>query len=118
MMLPVLALSIGECMSVHQWATVASAAAATAAAVLAGVNLRLTGRREHLSWMRSALEATFVDFLSASYDHRAASRETVKVRRGGESAGSDAEWRQVAVEANDIMMKAIARGRELASDRM
>jgi hypothetical protein len=108
----------GERMSVQQWATLASAAAATIAAILAGVNLRLTGRREHLGWVRSALEATFVDFLTASYDHLAASRETVKLRRGGESRRTEGEWRRAAEEANDVMMKAVTRIRVLASDRM
>ena len=108
----------GERMSVQQWATLASAAAASIAAILAGINLRLTGRREHLSWVRSALEATFVDFLTASYDHLAASRETVRLRQGCESRRTEEEWRQTASAAYEVMMKAVTRIRVLASDRM
>jgi hypothetical protein len=48
--------------------TLISAIAAIAAAVFAGVNLWITGRREHSQWARQALVESLVEFMNASFD--------------------------------------------------
>jgi hypothetical protein len=56
-------------MTAVELATFLSAGAASLAVVLGAANLYFTGRREHLNWVRSALEAACVEFLTASYEH-------------------------------------------------
>jgi hypothetical protein len=52
-----------------------SAIAATAAAVFAGVNLFISGRREHRQWARQALVESLVAFMNASFDVGRACRQ-------------------------------------------
>jgi hypothetical protein len=55
-------------------------------AVSAGFNLYLSGRREHVHWVRDALVDTFVDFLTASYDHKSACRRLLRAAREPDTA--------------------------------
>ena len=95
-----------------------SATAATVAAVLAGLNLWLTGRRQRVSWARSALESAFVDFLTAVYDAKRASREIGRLKDGGVSHKTEADWRADLEAYHDVMMQCVTRFRVLASDDM
>ncbi|MFG2039085.1 hypothetical protein [Dactylosporangium sp. NPDC048998] len=51
-------------------ATIISAAAATVAALLAGLNLVVSGRREQAKWAREALVEVLVGFIDASFDSK------------------------------------------------
>ena len=63
-------------------ATVLSAVAGLAA-VLAGLNLYLSGRREHVRWAREALVDAFVSFLSASFQSKDYCKEASRLARAG-----------------------------------
>jgi hypothetical protein len=105
-------------MSTPQWASLISAVAATLAAIFAGINLRLTARREHLSWVRSALEGAFVDFLTASFNHKNACNQMASLAMGERGRRSSAEWQEVADKNHHIMMDCLTRFRVLAGDDM
>ena len=105
-------------MDSSQWVAFLSAGAASIAAVLAGINLWATGRREQLTWVRSALEASFVDFLTACYDHISAAREIANLRDGKRSHRTEDQWRLAAEEYHQTTMNCITRFRVLASDEM
>jgi hypothetical protein len=50
-----------------EWVPVISAFAAATAAILAGVNLWFTGRREERRWRRDSIVDTIVSFLDGSF---------------------------------------------------
>jgi hypothetical protein len=103
-------------MASQGWAPYVAAIGAVIAAALAAINLVITGRRENLSWVRSALEGAFVDFLTASYNQRGASKHLFALMRGSPSRHTEAEWRNIAIEAHEAMLDGITRLRVLASD--
>lgn len=100
------------------WATLLSACAATIAVVLAAFSLRVTGRREHLSWVRSALEGIFVESLNASYDHVEACKHIGQLRRGEQSHRPEAAWLDIAADAHSVMIRSVTRLRVLTSDKL
>jgi len=105
-------------MSAVSLATFLSAGAASLAVIIGAANLYFTGRREHLSWARSVLEAAFVEFLTASYDHYAACRELARLRQGQERGRPEQAWQESAHQAHTVMMNCITRFRVLVSDEM
>jgi hypothetical protein len=104
-------------MTVSVVTTALSAGAASVAAVLSAINLRYSACRDRLTWVRSALENAFVDFLTASYSAREACREIATLRQGRGSRMDEAEWRSIAETAHDTMMKCATRSRVLAQAR-
>jgi tRNA A37 threonylcarbamoyltransferase TsaD len=105
-------------------AAVFSGLAATVAAMLSGVTLYVSGRREHLKWVRAALEVAFVDFLVASYKHRAICRDLARHQAGVQGSVDAAqalrdasELRADAAQAHQVMMESVTRFRILAGDR-
>jgi hypothetical protein len=105
-------------MSIVDLATFLSAGAASLAVILGAVNLYFTDRREHLGWARSVLEAAFVDFLTASYDHRDICRELARLQQGIDSGRSEEACRELTHQAHTVMMNCITRFRVLVSDEM
>jgi hypothetical protein len=105
-------------MSAADLATFLSAGAASLAVVLGVANLYFSGRREHLNWVRSALEAAVVEFLTASYDHFAACKQLARLQQGKPSSRTEQEVREVADRAHTVMMNCITRFRVLVSDDM
>jgi hypothetical protein len=102
-----------------------SAGAAASAAVLSGLTLYLSGRREHLKWARSALEEAFVKFLTASYAHRVACRDLARLQEAGRAgdsgrsaqpSNSEDALRATAAQAHRVMMECVTRFRVLAGD--
>ncbi|MCZ7423789.1 hypothetical protein O7605_31640 [Verrucosispora sp. WMMA2121] len=55
-----------------------SAVAASLAAVLAGVNLVVSGRREHAKWARETLVEVLVDFVDASFESKDAVKHAIR----------------------------------------
>lgn len=102
-------------MSMQQWASLVSAITASVAAALTGVNLWLTGRRADLQWSRSALEAAFVDFLTASYNHRDTCNRIAAL---GNTVRSTEEFVELVEATQNTMLNCITRIRVLAGDRM
>src|SRR5664279_4063169 len=100
------------------WGTLLSAVAASTAAVLAGLNLWLTGRRSQVSWARSALEEAFVDFLTAFCDHKVCAREIANLKVNRSSHKTETECQLRAEEPHDVMMNCVTRCRMLAADEM
>jgi hypothetical protein len=105
-------------MNVVDLATFLSAGAASLAVVLGAANLYFTGRREHLSWARSVLEAAVVEFLTASYDHYGACRELARLQQGKTSSRPEPAWRESTDQARTVMMNCITRFRVLVLDDM
>jgi hypothetical protein len=68
---------------VNTLATVASAVAASVAATLAGLNLYLSGRREHTRWARDTLVDILVAFLDASFASKDAVQYALRAGRPG-----------------------------------
>jgi len=102
-------------MTVAEVAPVVAAASAVVAAVLTGINLYLTGKRQHVSWTRLALEKSCVDFLTAHYEHWDSCYELEAVSAGEVSHRSEPELREALREADRIMMECVTRFRVLTS---
>jgi hypothetical protein len=97
---------------VDNLAAIASAVAATLAAVFAGVNLYLSGRRDRVRWVRESAADSFVEFLTASYDHRTACKRLIQEPvLGAERAGLVDR----ALAADDQMLKCLSRLRMLTT---
>jgi hypothetical protein len=77
-------------------AGVVSAVAATAAALLAGLNLYVTGRRQDVVWARETLVDAFERFLTASFAVNEACREGARIHAQN---GNPEELRRVKLEA-------------------
>ena len=104
-------------------ASAISAVAAIAAAVLAGLNLYFSGRREHVRWVRESLAGTFADFLTACYDHRGITKQLFDLSQTSEAAkpGAAKETKillERAEVAHDQMMKLTSRIRMLPSGEL
>ncbi len=105
-------------MNLQEWVPFVSAGAASLAALLAGINLWLTGKRADISWRRSALEHAFVDFLTAHYDHWDACNGVIRSHSGLSGHSSEADLVSTAREADTTMMRCVTRFRVLASPQM
>lgn len=92
-----------------------TAGAAGLAAVLAGVNLHVSGRRELNKWTREALVETFVVFLEASFAHNRAcwTAEEIPPADVGPASLSAA-----VVAAHDLETDTLTRLRLLAPSRV
>jgi hypothetical protein len=60
-----------------------AAVAGSLAAVLAAVNLYLSGRRERIAWLRESLVEVLVGFLSSSFETGRIARELTEARLAG-----------------------------------
>ncbi|GII24364.1 hypothetical protein [Planosporangium mesophilum] len=98
--------------------TVLSAVAASVAAVFAGVNLYLSGRREHVKWARDALVETFRAFLDASFQSKDAVKAAVRLSWSGGDPGRLAELRREAVAVEHEMRRLQTRLRLLTSSEV
>lgn len=93
-----------------------TASAAGLAAVLAGVNLYVSGRREQNRWTREALVEVFVAFMDASFKHSSICRTLTLL-----SSPPDLErqrLRAAVVAAHDLESDTLTRLRLLASSRL
>jgi len=77
-----------------------AAIAATAAAVFAGVNLWLLGRREHSQWARQALVESLVKFMNASFD---VTRACARGDRLSEQGSTLQELQELKRETEDAL---------------
>jgi hypothetical protein len=95
-------------------ASVLSATAATAAAILAGLNLVVAGRREDRRWARETATEAFVAYMDASFKAGAACREAVALRGTPRNDELDELRRRIAV-AHDTQMHHLTRLRLLST---
>jgi hypothetical protein len=96
-------------------ADLVTAGAAIVAALLSGINLYVSGRREEYRWNRDALIEAFVTFLSASFSINSA------CRNGGHFGRKDHESRDYALQAiaaHDTETYTLTRLRLLASSAL
>jgi hypothetical protein len=92
-----------------------TAGAAGLAAVLAGVNLYVSGRRELNKWTREALIEAFVTFLDASFKQNRSCRALT----AGNPTEQDRDQLRVAViQAHDLETDTLTRLRLLAPSRV
>ena len=94
-----------------------AAVASTLSAIFAAFAFYYSRRRDRQTWVRTALESAFVDFLTASHDMREACKHIARLGLGGSSRKSAETWFEIANQAHDTMMKAVTRFRVLASNR-
>jgi hypothetical protein len=92
-----------------------SASAAILAAVLAGLNLYVTGRREEARWARDVLLGTLEGYLSASFEITSAA--TLLTRTVSSSIQAEEIEAQV-VAAHDVQMRMLTRLRLLADEQI
>ena len=92
-----------------------TAGAASLAAVLAGVNLYVSGRREINKWTRETLVEIFVAFLDASFKHGAICRTLL---RDAPPEPKRHSLRADVVAAHDMEADALTRLRLLATSRV
>jgi hypothetical protein len=91
------------------WTGLATLAAAVAAAILSGVSLFLSGRREDRRWKREVLVDTMVSLFDASFN----SLDTATL--DAREAGEDLEWhRDRCLSAHAVELQALTRLRFLA----
>lgn len=88
-----------------------SAIAATIAAVFAGISLYVSGRREHLRWLRDSLVVSYEECLTASFD--APGRRAFEARLRGD-ADALGEYRQQAAAAHGRQTATLTRLRMIA----
>jgi hypothetical protein len=77
------------------WGTmpaIISAVAASLAAVLAGVNLVVSGRREHAKWARETLVEVLVDFVDASFESKDAVKHAGTAVSTSSGKAENGEW--------------------------
>jgi len=77
-----------------------SAIAASAAAVFAGVNLWISGRREHSQWARQALVESLVEFMNASFN---VTRACAQGRQLGKQEGRQGELQELKQKTEDAL---------------
>jgi hypothetical protein len=92
--------------------SILSAIAAAIAAVLAGLGLYVSGRREHRQWLRNSLVDSYVNYLTASFE--SGGREVLLARLRGEQIASLDEYRQHASKAHDRQTDVLTRLRIIA----
>ena len=96
-------------------APIASLLAATLAAILAAINLYVSGRRERVKWVREALVDTFVNFLAASYNHKDLCKRIYWLPPAPEQTDEVRKLRQQAETTYDEIMDCITRMRVLTT---
>lgn len=77
-----------------------SAIAAIAAALFAGVNLWISGRREHGQWARQALVESLVEFMNASFD---VTRACAQGRHLSKQEGRQEELQELKRKTEDAL---------------
>jgi hypothetical protein len=91
--------------------SVLSAATATIAAILAGLNLYLTGRREESRWVRDVLLEALEVFLGASFEGASAARQLNR-----DVPQEEISELELTIKRNhDLQMRTLTRLRVLAS---
>jgi hypothetical protein len=93
------------------WVGAVTAGAAGLAAVFAGVNLYLSGRRELDKWTRETLVETIATFLDASFKHASACRS---IYRLSPEADELDRLRRASLAAHDLENESLTRLRLLA----
>jgi len=88
-----------------------TAGAAGLAAVFAGANLYLSGRRELNKWTRDTLVELFVAFLDASFKHGSACGAMLRTSPSDEQRDA---LRRAALAAHDLELETLTRLRLLA----
>jgi hypothetical protein len=91
------------------WTGLATLVAALAAAVLSGLALFLTGRREDLKWKREVLSQAMVSLFDASF--AGAYEAAFEARQAGEKIE---EHKELALDLHAIQLRALTRMRFLA----
>ncbi len=95
-------------------ASVLSASAASVAALLAGLNLVVSGRREDRRWARETATEAFVAFMHASFQTGAACRDAVRLRESGSDDDLGPLKRRID-DAHDAQMVSLTRLRLLST---
>jgi hypothetical protein len=80
-----------------------SSVAAALAAVFAGLNLYVSGRRQHRQWARQALVESLVEYMNASFD---VSRACSRISRLRSEGASLSDLQALREEAEDTLHKA------------
>lgn len=93
-------------------ADVLTAGAASVAALLSGVNLYVSGRREEQRWNREALIEAFLTFVGASFSFNAACTAGGRVGRNDQES---LKYALQAIDAHDTETHTLTRLRLLAS---
>ena len=93
------------------WVGIVSAAAAGLAAILAGVNLYISDRRDLNKWTRETLIETLTLFLDASFGYASACRNLFRLSPEGREVNS---MRRVILAQHDAEANALTRLRILA----
>jgi hypothetical protein len=101
-------------MNVSTIVAVLSAITASAAAVFAGLNLWLTGRRESAKWAREAMMESFVNFLDASFRSKDSCKTLLRRVRSGTGNLDSESFIATANVATDDMLGYVTRLRMLA----
>ena len=89
-----------------------SAVAATIAAAFAGLTLYVSGRREHLQWIRESLMNSYESYLTASFD--APGRRGRQARLRGDQGETLDEYRRQADDAHRRQTATLTRLRMIA----
>jgi hypothetical protein len=92
--------------------SILSAIAATIAVVLAGFSLYVSGRREHLRWIRESLVASYEDYLTASFD--APGLRGLQARQRGDAGEALDPYRRQVADAHSNQTAALTRLRMIA----
>lgn len=92
--------------------SILSAIAATIAAALAGLTLYVTGRRDHLHWIRESLVDSYEKYLTASFE--APAHRGRQARLCGIEGQDLDEYRTQAAEAHHRQTDALTKLRMIA----
>jgi hypothetical protein len=98
--------------------SILSALAAISAAVLAGLNLYFSGRREHNKWTREVLVDVLVSFLNASFDSAKFCNRLADMRRSDDGPYSLADIQSGITAAHDEQTSMLTKMRLLATPRV
>lgn len=92
--------------------SILGAIAATIAAAFAGLTLYVSGRREHLQWIRKSLVDSYENYLTASFD--APGRRGLRARLRGDEGEALKEHRRQAADAHRRQTAILTRLRMIA----
>jgi hypothetical protein len=97
----------------NDWTGLATLVAAVAAALLSGISLFLSGRREDKRWKREVLQETMVSLFDASFG--SLDQSDLEARK----AGDDLDWhKERALDAHAAQLRALTRLRFLARPKV
>lgn len=96
-------------------APIATTVAATLAAIFAGLNLYVSGKREHVKWAREALVDTFIGFLTASFDHKDVCKRISGMPAAAEPTGDLKALVERTEVLHDLMKSYVTRLRVLTT---